>query len=230
MNLLKKINITRSYKFGVFYTLSFLLIAGIGNYYTWSKGPVESLNLLFILGWVFLYIPFFTYHKFDNWKIKEFGFIVNYKVLGCIVLFLAILFLNNEIPIASNWKSTIMEVVARTGEELFFRGFLYVLFLKIFNKQKRSWIWAIILSSICFTMVHTQTFLPEYQNSMIDVFKIGVFLALLRKWSKSILPGMLIHIFIKSFNILGLILGTALYIVFILIAYFRKKEKVFEFK
>lgn len=78
-------------------------------------------------------------------------------------------------------------------------------------------------------MVHTQTLLPEYNSNMFDIFTIGIFLALLRKWTGSILPAVLIHILITSFNILGCILGIIFYFIFILVAYL-KKERVFEFK
>lgn len=224
----KKINITKFYRLGLIYTFTLLLIVGIGNYYTWKSGTLENINLLFLLGWVALYVPLFIFHKYDHWEIKEFGFIINYKILLFLVVFLIILFSNKGIPLIRNWKSVFFETFARTGEELFFRGFLYALFFKIFNNQNRPWIWAVIFSSSLFTIVHTQTLLPDYSSNMFDIFMIGFFLALLRKWTESILPCMLIHIFIKSFDVLGCILGIVFYFVFVLVAYF-KGEKVFQF-
>lgn len=227
---LLELNITRSYKLGLLYTFVFLLLASIGNYYTWSSGPVEEVNLIFLFGWLFLYTPFFIYSIWGKWEINEFGFIVNYKTIIFIIVLLVILSQNNDIPPINNWNSTFIEIFARMGEELFFRGFLYVLFLKIFNKKKKPWIGAVIISSILFAIIHTQTFLPDYENNMIDIFNMGVFLALLRKWSGSILPGALLHILVKTFNIYGCILGIVFYLIFISVAYFIKKEKVFKFK
>ncbi len=225
---LKRLNITRFYRLSLIYTFTLLLIVGIGNYYTWIDGIVTSINLLFVLGWLALYFPLFISYKYDHWEIKEFGFIVNYKTVLFLIVFLILLFSNNGIPLTINWKSLFLETFSRTGEELFFRGFLYVLFLKIFNNQNKPWIWAVVLSSLLFSMVHTQTLLPEYNSTMFDIFTIGIVLALLRKWSGSILPCILIHILIKSFNILGCILGIIFYFMFVLVAHF-KKEKVFQF-
>ena len=64
---------------------------------------------------------------------------------------------------------------------------------------------------------------------MLDIFTTGILLALLRKWTESILPCMLIHILVKSLGVLGPILGSVLYFMFVLVAYL-KKEKVFQFK
>lgn len=225
----KELNITRFYRLSLIYTFTLLLIVGIGNYYTWSDGAVESINLLFLLGWIALYVPCFISHKYDHWEIKEFGFIVNYKTLLFLTIFLIILFSNKGMPLVRNSKSVFLEIFSRAGEELFFRGFLYALFLKIFKNQKKPWIWAVILSSILFATVHTQTLLHEYSSNMFDIFMIGFFLALLRKCTESILPCMLIHILIKSFDVLSCILGIVLYFVFVLIAYL-KKEKVLQFK
>ncbi|WP_408608756.1 hypothetical protein [Alkaliphilus serpentinus] len=77
-------------------------------------------------------------------------------------------------------------------------------------------------------MVHTQTLLPEYSSNMFDIFMIAVVLALLRKGTESILPCILIHILVKSFDVLSCILGIVLCFLFVLAAYF-KKEKVFKF-
>ncbi|KAB3529587.1 hypothetical protein [Alkaliphilus serpentinus] len=61
---------------------------------------------------------------------------MNYKTLLFLTLFLIILFSNKGMPLVRNSKSIFLEIFARTGEELIFRGFLYTLLLKIFNNQK----------------------------------------------------------------------------------------------
>src|SRR5699024_2086499 len=141
---LKELDIKNIYKKGLIYTSIILLISGITNFYTWSQGPVENIKILYIFCWLALYIPFFIYHKYDGWKIKEFDFVFNYKIL-LTLLVAVVIFYNYEIPFTINWKSSFIEMFARTGEELFFRGFLYTLFLKIFKNQNRPWIWAVIL-------------------------------------------------------------------------------------
>ncbi|UNC93883.1 CPBP family intramembrane glutamic endopeptidase [Candidatus Contubernalis alkalaceticus] len=118
-----------------------------------------------------------------------------------------------------------IQVFARTGEELFFRGFLYTLIIKIFKHENKPWLWAIFLSSLLFALVHTQTFLPEYGTNMTTIFMIGYVLALLRKWTNSILPAIMIHVFVQS-NILGVIFSVIIYYLFISISYMKKEYKM----
>src|SRR5574340_565579 len=104
------------------------------------------------------------------------------------------------------WQSAAIEAFARTGEELFFRGFLYALLLKLFHTRKWPWLWAAVVSSILFAAVHTQGFQSTFLVStsgitagnnilgrLLNVFMSGLLIALLRYWSDSILPGALIH-------------------------------------
>lgn len=221
----ERLNIIKSYKYSLIYISVFLLISGVANYYTWSKEGIERVNLLFVLVWIALYAPLFIYHKYSDWQICEFGFTFNYKSLIFLIVVLVISFLNKSVAFVNDWNKTFIEVFARTGEELFFRGFLYALFLKMFKNQKSPWIWAVILSSLLFMVVHTQTFLLDYSNNMIDVLKMGIIFALLRKWTNSILPGLLLHMIGQTYDLLGCILSFMFYYLFVLVSYL-KKEKV----
>ena len=223
----KDIKNPKLYTFGIVFILCFLIFAAIINYFTWSKGV--NLNIIYFVIWTLLYLPIFIFHKYSNWSIKDFGFDLNYKIITLTLLaFLLVIFNVSNLSIY-NWKDSLIEMYARTGEELFFRGFIFMFVLKLFKNKKFPWIWAILISSICFTVVHTQTFLPNNNSTMIDIFLIAIGLSILRHWTKSILPGIIIHISSNSSSMFGIIIGIIFYYIFILVAYF-KGEKYFERK
>ncbi|WP_192929743.1 hypothetical protein [Alkaliphilus serpentinus] len=64
----KELNITRFHWLSLIYIFTLVLIAGTSNYYTWSPGTVENINLLVLLGWIALYVPLLVSHKYDLGK------------------------------------------------------------------------------------------------------------------------------------------------------------------
>jgi membrane protease YdiL (CAAX protease family) len=104
------------------------------------------------------------------------------------------------------WQAALIEAFARTGEEIFFRGFLYALLLKIFNTEMKPWRWAVLISAMLFSLIHTQTFQASFLDNygsgpiaykiierLLNLFMAGVGLAFLRHWTHSILPGAMLH-------------------------------------
>ncbi|MEF3244727.1 MAG: CPBP family intramembrane metalloprotease [Caldisericaceae bacterium] len=238
----KEMSYRNTYIFGVVYALCFLISAAVINYFTWSPGPTEANSKLFIFAiifWTLQYLPIFIFTKYADWKIKDFGYVLNYKVLAftafvvVISMLTAIFNMHNLYVNYINVKSFInvlVETYARTGEEVFTRGFLYELIFRLFKNKKRPWLWAILISSICFAIVHTQTFLPESGTRMIDVFEAALLLSLIRYWTGSILPGIVIHIAIELRNlsgVIGAIFGILFYYLFVFLAY-KKGEDVIE--
>lgn len=214
------------YILGIIYIVFLTILGGIINYFTWKEGSVTGINYIYILIWIALYLPILVFRKYAQWKITEFGFSVNYRLLILFLIFLYFIFRFIESISFSfeNIQIIFMETFARTGEELFYRGFVYTLILKLFKDKRKPWIWAVLLSSASFTLIHTQIFLPEYYSRIVDIFGLAVLLALFRHWTKSILPGMLIHISFKT-GFSGVILGVIGYMFMILVA-FIKGEKV----
>ena len=117
------------------------------------------------------------------------------------------------------WEYSLIEAFARTGEELYFRGFTYLLVLRMF-KHKKNWLWAVILSSLAFTLVHSQIFPPEYRTSFFQVFITALFLAYLRHLTDSLLPGVTIHCFLKG-GLSTVLFGWGLYAMFVVVSYFK---------
>lgn len=188
----------------------FLLMAGILNYLTWTPEKVDKIYPLQFFCWILLYLPMIVFTKKYGWQLNEFGFSFNYKVIILIISVLVLIFINRHSFTFNGWNYAAIQMFARTGEEVFFRGFLFTFFLKIFKDKNKPWIYAVLLTSICFTVVHTQTFLPDYKTSMIDVFLTSVILALFRLWTNSILPAILMHVFFQS-NALGVLFGLIMY-------------------
>ncbi len=63
-----------------------------------------------------LYAPLFLFYKAADWKISEFGFVVNKKV-GLIVLFSAVVLGYSFIKgsMTGEWHASLIEAFARTG-------------------------------------------------------------------------------------------------------------------
>ena len=195
----------------VVYAILFLALGAYYNYMMpYNADPVATLDVRQLLLWIFCYVPLGLFTFVADWKIKDFGFSINLRVgLASVPVLLLCA------PIAAtfdiSWHSALIEAFARTGEEVFFRGFLYLLLLKIFSKKARPAWWAIFISALIFALIHTQIFqAPAVSTSgttsvgyrileeLSSVFLISVALALLRHWTQSILPGVLVHGIMKG--------------------------------
>jgi hypothetical protein len=184
-----------------------LLIMAIGGYFNYTvaydPSPAQSITFGMILLWTALYLPVLMLPMLANWEIKEFGFSINPFLFLASLFFLA--FCGGQGTIL-NWSAGLFEAFARTGEEVFFRGFLFVLLLKIFEGKQHPWIWSVIGSSLAFTMIHTQTFqlvssgqlgsgpvLSLIVQRFLNLFITAVALASIRYGTRSILPSSIAH-------------------------------------
>ncbi len=192
-------------KLGLAYAFIVLIIGAIINYKEpFDANPDISPNPMHIFSWILLYLPIIFVPIIFHWKLSDVGFSITP------ISILLTLFIVMSCSLITTVKSVSLygffsEALARTGEEFFFRGYIFLLVKTIFNNNRRSWIWAVIISSICFTLVHTQTFQPSYFTSgtesttffivqrLLNVLMVGIVLALMRYFSKSILPGSAAH-------------------------------------
>jgi len=217
------------HSFGIIYVLAIVIFGAITNYLTWTEDKEITLLFLLLLAIVILYLPLIVFTQYADWKINEFGFVLNgFTTLLFAILLLLCVFSSSVWPV-TDLQFSLIEAVARTGEELFFRGFLYTLVLRLLtnNNGLRSHIWAILLSSLAFALVHTQTFLPENNTTMFQIFLFACFLASVRLWSGSILPGIILHILINTGELISVMFGCAIYGLFVFWSYRRGEVSLY---
>lgn len=198
------------------YAAIFLALMGYLNYtLPYSSDPVATPELGLLIAWGLLYLPVIVLPIAARWKVTEFGFTLNpplllaFLIIILLVSFCAWSNISSEVA----WISGALEAFARTGEEVFFRGFLFVILTRLFEKRHRPWLWAVLVSSLLFALIHTQTFQPSFLNNygsssthvvykiierLVNVFGIALIFALLRVWTRSVLPGAVIHCFLNT--------------------------------
>ena len=192
-------------KLGMAYAFFVFIIGAIVNYKEpFDANPDISPKPIHIFLWVLLYLPIIFVPIIYHWKLSDVGFsITPISILLTLFFIISCSLMTAEKSVSL--YGIFSEALARTGEEFFFRGYIFLLVKIIFNNNRRPWVWAVIISSICFTLVHTQTFQPSYFTSgtesmtvfivqrLLNVFMVGIVLALIRYFSKSILPCSVAH-------------------------------------
>lgn len=229
MKMVKNISKKEVYKFGIAYIALITVIAAIFNYFTWHSKYSSSLGfmivVLTIMLWIAFYVPMYVFIKRDAWSIRDFGFVVNKRLI--IISIILVLFIIIKLKLCFSFAFVgyiLLEAFARVGEEVFYRGFIYTFSLKLFNGKQNSWIWAIFISSLMFAIIHTHTFLPDNQLNILSIFLSALILGLLRFWTDSILPGIIIHC-VANGGILCMLAGILLYVAILIIAYFIERNK-----
>jgi membrane protease YdiL (CAAX protease family) len=173
----------------------------------YSTDPITAPDIWSLMLWGSLYLPVIFLPIVAGWKVTDFGFTLN-PFLALAVLLIVTMCAYITPTGMVTWQSTLVEAFARTGEEIFFRGFLIVLFSELFRNRRRPWLWAAIASSILFALGHAQTFQPGYFTQrgspelsvgyeivqrLLNLFGLAFAFALLRIWTRSILPGAIAH-------------------------------------
>lgn len=190
------------------YAVLVLAVAGFLNYTEpYSPDPVITPAPGELIVWASLYLPIIILPIVADLKVTDFGFTLNPFLALAVALIVTMCSFFSPIPIVT-WRSALLEAFARTGEEIFFRGFLFVVLSELFRNKRRPWLWAAITSSMLFALIHTQTFQPGYLaqygspsmpasyqivERLLNVFGIAFIFALLRVWTHSILPGAIVH-------------------------------------
>jgi len=223
-------------RIGILYTCLLLALGAYFNYaMPYDPNPVMSPSIMQLMLWTFTYVPLGIFVVIANWNVTEFGFCVTRSVGLALIIIIPLcgsMAWNIQIP----WQSALIEAFARTGEEIFFRGFLFALLLKIFNVKTKPWIWAVLISALLFALVHTQTFQASFLDNygsgpiiyriferLLNIFLLGVFFALLRHWTQSIFPGAIIHSLFQG-GIFTLPFCFIIYASITLWAYVRKES------
>jgi membrane protease YdiL (CAAX protease family) len=195
------------------YAVIILALAGFLNYTEpYSSDPVTTTTLWQLIFWGLSYLPVVILPIVAGLKVTQFGFTLN-PFLALAATLLATICIYSTRTVIVTWQSALLETFARTGEEIFFRGFLFVLFNELFRNKRRPWLWVAIASSILFALVHTQTFQPGYLarygspdmpvgfqivQRLLNLFGLAFAFALIRVWTHSILPGAIAHSLSKA--------------------------------
>lgn len=193
------------------YIVVILLIAALGNYYGLKN---LAVNLIF---WTALYLPALIFPRFAGWKLTQMGFSLNLRLLLVSAILLAIAWSPLRDSLVNfhveQLPGILIQIYSRSGEELFFRGFIFLFALQIFRSQKWPALWAVIFSTLCFTWVHTQTLLPGAQTEINGVILFALVMGLLRAWTVSILPGIIAHLVLNGAPP-GILLAGLIYAIF----------------
>lgn len=198
--------------------------------------PARPLALIL---WGSCYLPVMILPIVAGWKITEFGFTLNpFLALTALLIVVMCAYITSSGMVT--WQSALIEAFARMGEEIFFRGFLFVLCTELFRNKRRPWLWAAIASSIFFALAHTQTFQPGYfarygspdmsvgyqiAERLLNLFGLALVFTLLRVWTHSILPGAIMHAFSKA-GIITLPFVLLIYGVLTFWAYWRAEPVI----
>ena len=199
------------------YAIVVVLLGAYVNYsYPYSPDPVITLDVRQLLLWGLLYVPVIvlplatTANAAKPWRVTDFGFTLNVFMVAVSVV---CVLLTTQKALSITWTSAILEAFARTGEEVFFRGFLLVLFTRLFAQRRHPRRWAILLSALIFTLMHTQTFRPEFRDwygspmtplayrifeRLLNLFPIALVVGLLCAWTRSVLPTAILHSALNS--------------------------------
>ena len=144
------------------YVLIVLLIGGYLNYVTpYSGEPETNPKLWMIIIWCSFYLPVIILPLVAKRNVSDFGFTFTPQLaIGFVLIFLMCAPTINVNR--ATWGGAAIEAFARTGEEIFFRGFVFDIIYRLFSNRRRPWLWAVIVSSILFTAAHTHTFQQSF--------------------------------------------------------------------
>ncbi len=170
-----------------------------------------------MLLWAGIYLPIFVLPLLAGWSESELGLTLDgwTAVVSAALLLLLAVYTGINLPPARDWSPWLAEGFARTGEEFFFRGLLFALALRLARERLsplKAAMWALALTSLLFALVHAPFYGSMGGVSLPVALVAGLALGLLRLWTGSVLPGIMVH---AAFNagIPGMIVGVAIYFI-----------------
>lgn len=208
----------------VYTGISLLVYATINYTRPYDSTSVDRLVPWQFGMWITLYVPLLVFPFIPSWQVREFGFAVNKRAVWLAII-CAILCYPAARSAQISIQSAAIEAFARTGEEIFFRGFLYLLVYRLAKTKTRPWLWSVIISALLFALIHTQNFQDDFNfqaiNAVFQVFLVSIAFAATRAWSGSILPGIVMHTAINQDGLVSVLFGFVIYIVITVWAYYR---------
>lgn len=204
---------------GLVFLLGYSALAAVLNYLTTLRQTSVAQETPYwelVAGWaivILFYVPIYWIfiHSVRRWKwsLDEWGFGLKGRPwLAICLASIALLVVWLPLPGISigsmkigdfgNLRSgfgqadipfLIFEGYARVAEELLYRGFALVLLRRIFSSNRYNWLWAILISSALFAVVHTHRV-----SQMLQLFLgAAIPLAVFTLWTRSISTAFVIH-------------------------------------
>ena len=204
---------------GLGFLLGYSALAALFNYLSTlqrASTSQEAPQWILAIGWaviILFYVPIYGafVHSVRHWKwsLDEWGFGLKGRTwLAISLAFLALLFVWLPLPSIElgsvrigdfgsiraifsqvSVSMLLFEGYARIAEELLYRGFALILFRRIFSQSRFSGLWAVLLSSALFALVHTHK-IPQ----MLQLFLgAAVPLAAFTIWTRSISSALVFH-------------------------------------
>ena len=196
------LNSDRWARFSLLFAVCFFLI-GACLIYVAPYLPRQALLTRIVPGllWSSAYLPLIILPWKAQWNVEDIGFAFNWKA-GLVTIVIALILVLAGSSRELLWSNAAMEAFARTAEEVFFRGFLFTLIFRLTTSKPRPWMWAIVGSSLAFTLVHTQTFQAggvisqgffPVLSRLINLFVFAAVLGVIRWRTQSVLPAAITH-------------------------------------
>ena len=204
---------------GLVFLIGYSALAAVLNYLSTMRQAAtgqEPALWEVVTGWAILilfYAPVYWmfFHSVSRWKwsLDEWGFGLKGRPWVAIVVALfALLILWLPLPDISMGNMHLgefgdlrsafgeagipllmFEGYARVAEELLYRGFALVLLQRVFSSNRYNWLWAILISSALFAVVHTHRV-----SQMIQLFLgAAIPLAAFTLWTRSISAAFVLH-------------------------------------
>lgn len=228
------------YTAAVLYAAIVTVVVAIAN----ASGPYDpdtptKLDPALFLLWTLLYLPTLVLPGVGGWRLRDLGW-----GLGAIGLVFCVLIVGlcggvARINATLDWRDAAVEAFARTGEEVFVRGFIFRLIERAFRGRRYGMAWAVVGSALLFTGMHTTAFSAAVQigrdatpaayvviERLGDIFLLALGLGLLRAATGSIIPGAFVHAIANG----GAITAPFVGLIAIAIGYWghRRGEHLFE--
>lgn len=204
----KKSYVLKNLLAGIILTIAYLggpVVIVLLLHHHFSRIIKLGIWLLFIAIMAYLIIRSTGTTKLFNHRINQ----GKVRILTTIFLSILLLFLSArlgnlssvlKLSIIKILSATILALMAGVIEELLFRGLFFNMFVVIFEKNKYFLIWASLLSSVLFGLIHlvnlTHQPLKSTVGQIMFAITLGLILSYCRMITNNVILGIIIHTYI----------------------------------
>ena len=200
-------DLPRAFRYAVAYGVIVTIGVAIANFSApYDPGSPTRLEPTALFLWLALYLPALMLPSIYGWQLRDFGWGLGAVGLAVSVAVVGLCGGLTRLKAGFGIPEAAIEAMARTGEEVFSRGFVYFLVERACRNWRYPWIWAVIGSSLLFTAMHTTSFNAVFMvgregtpvayviaERFASVFIGAMMLGILRASTGSIIPGAFVH-------------------------------------